>query len=436
MSSRRDSAFSDSHLPHQYSSNNMLPQRANSDCIPTGIYPSNRHTQSMEQLNRIRSCEIVPQHHYSATCTNLSCHRPEQVSVFSNCGSNYEPMRSNHYYQKDAPPSINQCSQNYYHPDPGGGSISALNCITNQKHSNYSDAPNAYYTPHSHESDIPNIHNQRNNYQRIQDVPAPVQEKPRPRPVQLCSLRLQPTKHQNKNAIVSILDDGEVCVEFIKKKGHPKKEVVCEVMRISPDGERIILYEPEGRQTPSPGSEPPPLPSRGADQIYSIENLPEKHWKKYTYASKFVDVVKSKTPKITYYSDKAKCLLMENLTDFEANFYEGNSDALNQLFCANFKSFNSGGKATNSTTEGITITDSSGRKRNFHVRADGLSATFELMFNHMQECHNHCLLLESTLSQLPGSNFPIIVGRRPSNFANTSTGKENQSRAIIVSIFY
>lgn len=40
---------------------------------------------------------------------------------------------------------------------------------------------------------------------------------------------------------------------------------------------------------------------------------------------RFVKVVKAKTPKITYYSDQAKCLLMENSPDpdCEAVFYHG-----------------------------------------------------------------------------------------------------------------
>lgn len=34
-------------------------------------------------------------------------------------------------------------------------------------------------------------------------------------------------------------------------------------------------------------------------------------------------MVKSKTPKVTYFSDEAKCMLMESEQDFEAVFYSG-----------------------------------------------------------------------------------------------------------------
>lgn len=100
--------------------------------------------------------------------------------------------------------------------------------------------------------------------------------------------------------------------------------MVCEVCRISPDGERIIIYEPDNGRGVLPGSVPPDLPPQGTDQIFNFQNLPEKHWKKYMYAFKFIELVRAKTPKITYYSDKAKCMLMESLVDFEACFYEGN----------------------------------------------------------------------------------------------------------------
>lgn len=53
----------------------------------------------------------------------------------------------------------------------------------------------------------------------------------------------------------------------------------------------------------------------------------EKYWKKYQYASKFVQLVKSKTPKVTLYTKYAKVMLMENTpnADLEVCFYDGES---------------------------------------------------------------------------------------------------------------
>lgn len=138
------------------------------------------------------------------------------------------------------------------------------------------------------------------------------------------SYRLRPIRSTNKNAIFTILDSGEVCLELIKVKGKPEWATVRRVYRISADGLRIIKYEPgDGKGVP-PSSHPPPLPLRSATQIYSFETLPKKEWSKYLYAAEFVEYVRGRTPKVTWFTDKAKCLLMEN-GDFEANFYDGMS---------------------------------------------------------------------------------------------------------------
>jgi len=83
------------------------------------------------------------------------------------------------------------------------------------------------------------------------------------------------------------------------------------------------MYQPNKSKGVPVGDAPPSLPTAGADSIFSYENIPEKHWKKYSYAFKFVELVKSKTPKVTYYSSTAKCYWMESNLDFEMNFYEG-----------------------------------------------------------------------------------------------------------------
>ncbi|CAG2066797.1 unnamed protein product, partial [Timema podura] len=50
----------------------------------------------------------------------------------------------------------------------------------------------------------------------------------------LNSARLQPTRHRTKNAVLSILESGEVVIEFLKKRG----DKVADVCRISGDGLR------------------------------------------------------------------------------------------------------------------------------------------------------------------------------------------------------
>lgn len=71
-------------------------------------------------------------------------------------------------------------------------------------------------------------------------------------------------------------------------------------------------------------------PSEDHDGFYlhathTYHDLPPRYWKKYQYASLFVSLVRSKTPKVTLYSEQAKCMMMENgpSPDFEACFYNG-----------------------------------------------------------------------------------------------------------------
>ncbi|KAL3277015.1 hypothetical protein HHI36_012377 [Cryptolaemus montrouzieri] len=423
MSSRRDSAFSDSVLPNAFVPSNFQSRRANSDYTPTDHNPVRRLTQSMDHVtNGIQSCDIACRD-LPNTCGPTN-NGGDRISYHSNCHSQHYDRNSrcsnqNSFHHSGHNHNICGGVVDHYQPsDPGGNGMvlsglnsnrcsplnshcadvcGALNSISrNCGSNNCSDS----YKQRPISTDRANL---------VFGTATRSNEKLFPRsnpPTPLCSMRLQPTRHQTKNAILSILDDGEVCVEFIKKRGPLKKEMVCEIMRISPDGMRIIIYDPDGGKGVSPAASPSPLPKQGADHIYSIENLPEKHWKKYSYAVKFVDLVKAKTPKVTYYSDKAKCLLMENLTDFEVHFHEG-------------------GKVIQSSAEGIILTEASGNKFTFKrpEECSNLSGTLEFMWNHAVKSKKHCLLLEETLSRLAGSNFPIIVGRRPSSFS--SRDKEN-----------
>ncbi|CAJ0916772.1 unnamed protein product [Ranitomeya imitator] len=123
---------------------------------------------------------------------------------------------------------------------------------------------------------------------------------------------------------VSILDNGEVCMEFLKEQNS--QERVREVLRISCDGILVYIYLPnEGKGFPL--VDRPPSPPENM-LSYAFDSLPEKYWKKYQYASKFIQLVRSKTPKVTYYTRYAKCMLMENYpnADVEVCFYDGKSD--------------------------------------------------------------------------------------------------------------
>ncbi|TNN84182.1 Serine/threonine-protein kinase PLK4 [Liparis tanakae] len=116
--------------------------------------------------------------------------------------------------------------------------------------------------PHGRESKLPSAKASADAEKKtLRDVVPP-----------LCAARLKAIRQRTKNAVVSVLDTGEVCMELLKS--HGGHERVKEVLRISGDG--LML-------------------------------------------------VKSKTPKVTFYTKYAKVMLMENSpnADLEVCFYDG-----------------------------------------------------------------------------------------------------------------
>ncbi|KAM8736329.1 serine/threonine-protein kinase PLK4 [Acanthopagrus schlegelii] len=215
----------------------------------------------------------------------------------------------------------------------------------------------------------------------------------------LCAYRLKPIRQKTKNAVVSILDTGEVCMELLKSQNG--QERVKEVLRISCDGSMVTIYQPNGGKG-FPVLDCPPAPPEDI-LICSYEDLPEKYWKKYQYASKFVQLVKSKTPKVTLYTKYAKVMLMENspTADLEVCFYDG--------------------AKTHKTSELVRVVEKSGKSYTVkgEVGLSGLSPESRLYVELSDEGHSMCLSLEAAITaeeQRSTKNvpfFPITIGRRP-----------------------
>uniref|UniRef100_H3DJ05 Serine/threonine-protein kinase PLK4 n=1 Tax=Tetraodon nigroviridis TaxID=99883 RepID=H3DJ05_TETNG len=215
----------------------------------------------------------------------------------------------------------------------------------------------------------------------------------------LCASRLKPIRQKTKNAVVSILDTGEVCMELLKC--HGGQERVKEVLQISCDGSTVTIYQPNGGKGFPVLDCPPALPEDIL--ICSYEDLPEKYWKKYQYASKFVQLVKSKTPKVTLYTRYAKVMLMENApdADLEVCFYDG--------------------AKTHKTSELVRVVEKSGKSYTVkgEVGLSGLSPESRLYVELSDEGHGMCLALEAAIAaeeQRSTRNvpfFPITIGRRP-----------------------
>uniref|UniRef100_A0A671RXR2 Serine/threonine-protein kinase PLK4 n=1 Tax=Sinocyclocheilus anshuiensis TaxID=1608454 RepID=A0A671RXR2_9TELE len=222
----------------------------------------------------------------------------------------------------------------------------------------------------------------------------------------LCAARLKPIRQKTKNAVVSILDSGEVCMELLKGQGA--QERVKEVLRISCDGSMVTVYQPnEGKGFPV--LDHPPSPPEDI-LICSYEDLPEKYWKKYQYATKFVQLVKSKTPKVTLYTKFAKCMLMENTpnADLEVCFYDG--------------------AKTHKTSEQVRVVEKNGKS--YTVKGDvglsGLSPECRLYMELSEEGHRMCLSLEAAITaeeQRSAKNTPFF----PITIASVAKGSSPQS---------
>ncbi|XP_022086412.1 serine/threonine-protein kinase PLK4-like isoform X2 [Acanthaster planci] len=213
--------------------------------------------------------------------------------------------------------------------------------------------------------------------------------------------RLRPIRQRTRNAVVSILDSGEVCLEFLKSKEG--RDRVVEVCRISEDGMQITLYHPNGGKG-FPVADAPPSPPQDHTTLYTYHDLPTKYWRKYQYAAKFVQLVRSKTPKVTLYTKEAKCMLMENSpgADFEACFYEGTKLHL--------------------LGHTLQITDSCSKATSVDV-SDGyqaIPADTQTKVDHMHDVHRQCLELEAAIAGMEsvkghGPYFPIIICRKPTS---------------------
>lgn len=217
----------------------------------------------------------------------------------------------------------------------------------------------------------------------------------------LNSIRLQPVRFETRNAILHILQNHEIVLEFLKSK-HKSHKIVDEVCRISSDGLRIIIYKPNNGHGIMVKENPVDIPEKGADHIFSYQNIPLKFHKKYYYAARFVDMVKAKTPKIVFYSAEAKFQLMENLENFEMFFYDS------------WKILKSNSEAPKLFNDAeIEMTGS--LLDNFFCGSK---------MQHAEECLKHCMEVEKSLRQVNSefTVFPVIIGRRPNN---SSHNKEN-----------
>ncbi|XP_053399578.1 serine/threonine-protein kinase PLK4-like isoform X2 [Mercenaria mercenaria] len=230
------------------------------------------------------------------------------------------------------------------------------------------------------------------------------------------SARLRPIRQRTRNAIVNIMENGEVCLEFVKQKHREEK--VVEVFVISQNGMQVSIYQPNNGKGVPAEDQPIALPKVPL-KSFAFSELPEKYWKKYQYASRFVKLVRSKTPKVTLYTQRCKCMLMENGpdADFEAVFY----DATGSLLGAKFTSSSRGMRIIERTGTSLVLESPDMEQR--------LTQETQKLLEYVKQCRQQCLELESVVTavqercSLQEELFPIIIGRRPNSGNLNDSGK-------------
>lgn len=225
--------------------------------------------------------------------------------------------------------------------------------------------------------------------------------------------RLRPMRQQNSKFVMTITEQGEVVFEFFKMKASKIK--VVEVIRIGANGMKIVIYAPNAGKG-FPLGDKPPLPpvDKGHYLEFDFNNLPQRYWKKYSYAARFVHLVRSKTSKITLFTKEAKCILTETSPDFEVTFNNGTKVLVTK----------EGTKITNPDGTNIMLDLSN------NMRSTCLSPEMQIMLDQVNKWHQFCLEEESIHDkrQLIYDDiqvFPLIIGRRLANGQSSNTTSAN-----------
>lgn len=136
-------------------------------------------------------------------------------------------------------------------------------------------------------------------------------------PLPLNTFRLKPMRTYTRLAVINILQDESVCLEFLGGSAKTRQNQtsvtkssqnlrVVEVMGINNTGQNILIYRPnmgkgvplnvQGLGDPSQSNlansettnfgSPPPASPGDPLEFYTLNTLPQKYWRKYQFISK------------------------------------------------------------------------------------------------------------------------------------------------------
>lgn len=222
----------------------------------------------------------------------------------------------------------------------------------------------------------------------------------------LDTTRLKPITQASNHIHIQITEESYILLELYRAKNNTSD--LYEVIYISPNGMDITVLRSQARIKKSsitdlqfPDKQLSLLeryPSFTVQSTYTYHNLPARHWKKYQYACQFVEIIRSKTPKVTLHTKEAKCVLMENRPspEIEISFYDGIKVHLNK--------------------DNKTLIDLQNNK--YKIDCNTVHKEFSSYIERAYECENECIEIESAIHELEQKSilntlFPIIIRRRP-----------------------
>ncbi|KAJ3125904.1 hypothetical protein HK100_010541, partial [Physocladia obscura] len=341
------------------------------------------------------------------------------------------PNNNNHEQYQDRSPSF-QKKQNF-HDSQSAEQTARLNEQETQTNQCNGQFPAKSQMKTAKLSTVESLH----RYQKTENNPVAASHQPCVvRTGSFTTKRLKTMQQKTKHGNIAILGDGNILLDFYRESN---------LILISGDSKSVYLYD-RSRSSASAS-----IQDLNPHTTYDSQRLPSNISKIHAYAVKFVDLVRSKTPKIIFYSPQAKCLLMENTpqADFEMNFYSGvkvhhssrtarilfkipatvataavgvggtlSADAGNGAGAYDVYEYDVSGAAASSASAGTTAEalQSAGRRGGVPGIME-IPATLVNVFRHVQECLRQCLDIEkSTSIEGDGGTYPLIL--KSSNIGN------------------
>lgn len=117
--------------------------------------------------------------------------------------------------------------------------------------------------------------------------------------------RLRPIAHRTRTATISIEADGSVRLDMVASSAARQAQPAAvselsERLEVSADGERVTVAWPRRAGD---------APADFQRSTFLLPALPRRYHNKYLYVQHFVQLVRAKTPKVTVYTDRAKCMV-------------------------------------------------------------------------------------------------------------------------------